>query len=325
MIEKHDDELGHKILLVSRTGIIGFIVFSLTMTFLLMALFMLLDFDSILGRKNLAMKVGQTSISLGDFHMIKEISGEMAKKMPDQTFAQELFETLILAEDARNQSLDQTEEFRQKIQFFDAALKGSEDEERISRSIFLIEELAKASIENLMKNNAVLLEKTLRTAKLASKTPELKLHVKTIKVNAKSDLMKIESDIASGSTFEQINASYSTSLYKAVGGDLGWKTRQDFPEGVFEKLANASTGVLIEGFTDAAGIHLFQVEGRHLVETTINPQSSSETSLRDLKNRLVLKHIIDLRALIDYWINPSLQASCQIVTDNSADKGDYNH
>ncbi len=311
MLQLHNDELGHEMILVSRNGIIVFIVFSLAMTGLLMGLFMFVDFDSLLGRRHLAMKVGQTSISISDFQKIKSISGERAKAMPDQAWAEELFSTLILAEDARSRLLDQNPEIKNRVELFNSALNVGEDEERIARSVFLHEELAKASIERLLKNDADyqrLLEEHQRSEKIDTTG---RLHLRQITLTSDEELTEVSGEIASGASIEQINASFSVSPYRGVGGDIGWKTAGDFPEGVFNKLEMTKEGELVEGFRDESGIHLFVVINRPERKIML----SNEKQLQLLKNRLISKHLIKLRSETEYWINPSLRAMCQIAPD----------
>lgn len=311
MIEKNSDEIGHNILLVSRTGIIGFIVFSLVMTSLLMALFMFVDFGSIFGLSNLALKVGQTSISMKDFKKIQEISGERAKQMTEQAFAQELLETLLLAENGRNLLLDQREEFKQKIQAFDSALNKSDDEERIARSIFLIEELAKASLEQTLKDSPEIATVSHLDSSQAM-NEQVKLHLRTISASNPSRATEIMTAIASGTPFEEINSSWSTSLYKGVGGDLGWKTEKDLPEGVFSKLMNSATGHIIEGFADESGIHFFEVLGKHKTRKNYNETAEIEKKSKASKRKIISRHIVHLKNRIYHWMNPALRVKRQI-------------
>lgn len=308
MLERHNDELGHEMILVSRTGVVVFILFSLVMTAVLMGLFMFVDFDSLLGRKHLAMKVGQTSISLEDFKKIKSISGSRAQAMPDQAWAEELFTTLILAEDARNHMLDQDPELKIRVETFNAALNKSEDEERVARSVFLHEELAKASINRLLQSNAdykKLLEETGRTTVAQS---DERLHLRMFTLVSQADLEAALSSIASGATLDQINASFSVSPYRGVGGDIGWKSAADLPEEVFARLSTAEKDELVEGFRDESGIHLFAIVDRPQTKLLV----SNEKQLQQLKNKLISQHLIKLRTEIDFWINPTLRAMCQI-------------
>ncbi|MGM0599160.1 MAG: peptidylprolyl isomerase [Candidatus Rifleibacteriota bacterium] len=314
MTNKHNNEREHDVILVSKTGIVGFIIFALGMTFFLMFLFTWLDFDSLLGRKNLAIKVGSTNISLSDFKKIKEISGKRVKNLSDQSFAEELFETLLLAEDARRKNLDSNPEFKKKIQKFDRALKNSEDSEKIAKSIFLLEELARAAIKNIVKNE---ITRSKPESQQKAQTPKkIKLHLRTIKVNTASEAEQVKQAVVSGTDFSLINASYSTSLYKSVGGDLGWKTKSDLPAGVFEKLLKQKNNKLTLGFTDNNGFHFYQVLSKH--ETS--PEGEPDKSKPSInKNRIIYKHLATLKSEINYWINPSLLAKRGISAEKSKD------
>ncbi|MFZ5951598.1 MAG: peptidylprolyl isomerase [Candidatus Rifleibacteriota bacterium] len=312
MLQRHNDEHGHDMILVSQTGIVGFILFCLTMTGLLMGLFMFVDFDSILGRKHLAMKVGQTSISVVDFKKIKEISGTRAAAMPDQAWAEELFETLILAEDARKLMLDQNPDLKTRVQTFNLALNKGEDEERIARSIFLHEELAKASIDNMLAQNSEYQKLISSEEKQAETTNGL--HLRMITVADRASLDQLQAEIASGADISAINASYSISPYRGVGGDIGWKSEKDLPEGLFARLSNASGTELIEGFADETGIHLYSVISR----TDITRRFGQEKQRKELKKRLISQHVLNLRNTVEFWVNPSLKTMCQITPISDA-------
>ena len=298
-------ELDHNIVLVSKTSIVGFIAFALGMTVFLMFLFTWLDFDSILGRKDLAMKVGTTSISLADFKKIKEISGDRVKNLSNQAFAAELFETLLLAEDARNNKLDENPEFNKRVNKFEQALKNSEDSEKIAKSIFLLEELAQATIQNLYQSELAAPKIEIQQKKPVQK--EFKLHLRTIKVDTASEADKVKQAIASGTSFAEINASYSTSLYKAVGGDLGLKTKSDFPPGVFKKLLEQKEKQISLGFSDKTGFHFYQVIGR---QEAIAKNKKNKLRPAINKRQILYKYITELKSEINHWINPVLLLNC---------------
>ncbi|GAB4274583.1 MAG: hypothetical protein Kow0029_15070 [Candidatus Rifleibacteriota bacterium] len=304
---------GQEMLLVPKNAIIGFILFSLFLTALLMALFMFVDFDTIFGRKNIAMKVGETSITIKDFRLIKQLSGDKAKSMPDQVFARDLFESLLLAEDARQKGLDQTKEFRDKMVSFDASLNNSGDEERVIRAIHLIEQMANAAIDEMMNEYASRPDKEADYPDYESKKPEIKLHVKEILATNASEAQEILSQSEAGTDFTSLNASWSKSLYKSVGGDMGWKSANDFPEGIFDKLLETEEGKLINAFSDENGIHLLMVLGKHEAKTESSPEFKKKQKLRNLRSRLIVKHIIDLKSKIDYWINPIFQERYQVA------------
>lgn len=71
MIEKINPLDDHHMILVSRRMIFTVIGALLSLTFLLMLFFLHVDFDYLLGRKDLAMKVGQTTITLEELRQIQ--------------------------------------------------------------------------------------------------------------------------------------------------------------------------------------------------------------------------------------------------------------
>lgn len=312
MLEKITVVDNHQMLLVSQRAVFAVIGFLLIMTLSLMSFFLLADFDYILGRKHLAMKVGQTSISLEELKKIQKISGARAQRATEAIFATEFFETLLLAEGGRKLGLDRDEEFVKKIADFDSALKNAGDDETVGRAVFLIEELAAATrnrISTLKSSvDASVVEKTTRTA------PRTRLHLRTILLPDPEQVAMVLSEQASGTAFTQLSASYSISLYKGVGGDIGWKSAQDFPEGVFARLLTQPLNSLVEGFSDEAGTHLFAVISRQDENPEIAAKAAQEQLTRELKKRRLAHYMIELHREIDYWINPALQVKCQVVT-----------
>lgn len=310
MAEKSPIEPDNDMILVSRTGIVAFIVFSLAMTGFLMGLFMFVDFDALLGRSDLAMKIGQTTISLEDFRKIKLISGEKVRQMPEQTWAEELFETVILAEDARNKRLDENPEFINRAEIFAMAINLSEDENRIARSIFLLEELAKASIERLLQDSSEYQSLLNAKPETASSPAPARLHLRTLLLADTEKYEQVQSEIASGTDFARLNEQFSISPYRGVGGDIGWKSAEDLPDGVFAQLQQAELHETMFGYRDENGIHLFAVIDKPAL--TLSNRSEKEKQLKELKNRLITRHIAGLKSTIVHWVNPTLRVMCQI-------------
>ena len=320
MLEKIRVIDNHEMLLVSQRAVFAFIGLLLFLTFALMVFFLTADFDYILGRKHLAMKVGQTSITLAELKKIQQLSGSHSQKLSEAAFATFFFETLLLAEGGRAEGLDQTPEFRKKIEDFDAALKNADDDETIARAAFLIEELAAANRGRLL--NAVA-GKDIDIANAAPVAARIRLHLRTILLPDASTAEEVIKQQAEGADFAQLNASYSISLYKSVGGDIGWKTANDFPDGVFSHLLAAETGTLVSGFTDAAGHHLFEVVSRPEEDPAAAARAMREQLMREMKKKALMRHTIDLRNRLDYWINPTLQVRCQVTpasTDAATDE-----
>jgi hypothetical protein len=267
MIEKINPLDDHHMILVSRRMIFTVIGALLSLTFLLMLFFLHVDFDYLLGRKDLAMKVGQTTITLEELRQIQAISGVQAKRLDIAAFASEFFDTLLYAEGGRRLGLDRRPDFIRKVADFDQASARGDDKVTLSRAVFLIEELAAAARREVAE--AVYHPAELAAIKVSVPEPPQRLHLKTILVTGEEQMHQLLADQEAGLAFAELNASWSRSLYRGVGGDIGVKSAGDFPAGVFEKLLETVDEKLILGFADDAGVHLFSVVGRPSIDRAL--------------------------------------------------------
>lgn len=315
MLEKITVFNDHHMIMVSKKAVLSFIGGLLLLTLALMTFFLYTDFDYLLGRKNLAMKVGQISISLNELTEIQKISGVRAREQNEQAFAVELFETLLLAEGGRQLGLDRQPAFIKKIHAFDAALKHSKDSETLARAVFLLEQLAEATRNHLVDNHNYDFE--LAALPVKTVTPATRLHLRTILAETVEQAETIIAQRLSGIDFETLNASWSRSLYKAVGGDIGWKTAADFPHDVFAGLEALGPGVLAEAFSDEAGTHLFEVISRPVHNAAAAERAARQAGLRDLKRRRLQTSLAELRNNIEHWVNPTLQSRCQVAVNTA--------
>lgn len=311
MFEKINWLDDHHMLLVSRRMVFAVIGTLLTMTFLLMMFFLHIDFDYLLGRKGLAMKVGQTAISLDELRQIQAISGVRAKKLNAAAFASGFFDTLLFAEGGRRLGLDRRSDFIRKVSAFDQALRKGDDKETLARAVFLIEELAAAARREVIEADFHPAE--LAGIKVSVPIPQPRLHLKTILVADEEQAQRLLAESAEGAAFADLNASWSLSLYQAVGGDVGLKSAGDFPDGVFDKLLAESGDALVRGFADAAGIHFFSVIARPQIDPAQHEKAERELQLRELRRRRLLKYMVELRNSVEYWVNPVLQVRGQTV------------
>ncbi|PKL45810.1 MAG: hypothetical protein CVV41_02065 [Candidatus Riflebacteria bacterium HGW-Riflebacteria-1] len=302
----------HHMILVSKRMIFSVIGTLLALTLLLMVFFLHIDFDYLLGRKDLAMKVGQTTITLEELKQIQEISGVQAKKLDTAAFASEFFETLLFAEGGRKLGLDRRPEFVRKVSVFDLALKKGDDKETLARAVFLIEELAANARREIA--DAQYHPADLQAIKVSVPAQEERLHLKTILVANAEEAQQVFAEQAEGVAFADLNASWSRSLYRGVGGDIGWKKAGDFPENVFAKLLTLEPEVLTQGFVDESGVHLYAVVSRPKVDPAQQAKAERELQLRELRRRRLMKYIVELRNAVDFWVNPVLQTRCQIVS-----------
>lgn len=300
----------HHMILVSRRMIFAVIGSLLALTLLLIVFFLQVDFDYLLGRKDLAMKVGQTTISLAELEQIQAISGVKSKKLALNAFASEFFDTLLLAEGGRKLGLDRRPGFVRKIAAFDQAAVG-DNNETLARAVYLIEELAAAARREVIEAESHPAELAAIEVKVPEPAP--RLHVKTLLLAVDAQVDQVLNEYASGTAFAQLNASWSRSLYRGVGGDIGWKSAGDFPPGVFEKLLSGDDNQLVRGFTDAAGVHLFMVVARPQNDPARQKKAERELQLRELRRRRLQKYMVELRSSLEYWVNPVLQVRCQSV------------
>ncbi|HNX75001.1 MAG TPA: peptidylprolyl isomerase [Candidatus Rifleibacterium sp.] len=313
MFEKIRVVENHAMLLVSKRAVFMFIGVLLLMTTLLMTFFLWADFDYILGRRSLAMKVGQTSISLADLKKIQQLSGIQARQLSEAAFASDFFMTLLLAEGGRQAALDRQPAFLKKIADFDAALKNSTDDETVARAAFLIEELAEAFRQKIL-TQADDPGEAANAGKphIAPPPPRVRLHLRTILASDASAVAEIMNQHAGGLSFAELNASYSVSLYKSLGGDLGWKSADDFPAGVFDRLLAVPVGSISNAFSDENGTHIFEIIARPGEDPKAAERATREQLLRESNKRRMARAMIDLRSRIDYWINPVIQVKCQV-------------
>ena len=302
----------HHMILVSRRMVFSVIGALLSSTFLLMLFFLHIDFDQLLGRKDLAMKVGQTTISLEELNQIQAISGVQARKLSTAAFASQFFDTLLYAEGGRRLGLDRRPDFIRKISVFDQAAAKGDAKETLARAVFLIEELAASARREVA-------EAGYHPAELAAikvdvpKLPQ-RLHLKTILVATEEQAQQLLDEASAGAVFADLNASWSRSLYHGVGGDIGWKSAGDFPAGVFEKLLEATDNSIIRGFADEAGIHFYSVAARPKIDAAQQEKAERELQSRELRRRRLMKYIVELRNSVYYWVNPVLQVRCQTVS-----------
>jgi len=315
MLEKITIFNDHHMIMVSKRAVMTFIASLLTMTMALMAFFLYTDFDYLLGQKSLAMKVGQISISLKELAEIQNISGIRSKAQTEQAFAVELFDTLLLAEGGRKLGLDRQPGFVKKINAFDAALKHSKDPETIAKAVFLLEQLAETTRNHLVENHNYELE--LAALPVKTTQPTTRLHLRTILAESVEQAETIILQRLAGLDFETLNASWSRSLYRPVGGDIGWKTSADFPPDVFAGLEALGPGVLAEAFSDEAGTHLFEVISRPQHNTAAAEKAARQAGLRDLKRRRLQTSLAELRNSIEHWVNPKLQSRCQVAVNTA--------
>jgi hypothetical protein len=304
MLRKVTDSNNKSMLLISKDHLMAFFLILIFLTISLMVGFLFVDFDSLMGLRSYAIKAGSTIIRLSDFKTIKEISGASAQKLSDQIFADELLETILLAEAGRKIGLDQEEEFKQKIIDFDLALKNSSDKEKIKKAIYLIEELSKQTINHILKKSG-LPGKTIKP--LTANLPP-KLHLREILVKSASDAHEVITAATNKKAFADINASWSKSLYASIGGDLGWKSEKDFPnQEIFKNLLKTPIGSYTIGLKDGTNYHIYYIANKPEQSIKLRQKQLEQKEIEKHKQQVLVKFIKDIKEQIPYYIAPELR------------------
>ncbi|MBF0501833.1 MAG: peptidylprolyl isomerase [Candidatus Riflebacteria bacterium] len=301
---------------VSRFSLFVWTLSLAVLTGVLMMLAIRLDLETLLSGSPPALKVGGTRLELSEFAELKKQAGPAAANLSDRTFAAELVETFLWAEEGRRRKLDTVTEYREKLLLFDMAIASGSSagswSADLARSMFLSEELARLTREavtNMSDEKAA--EESVLPEELLPATMPTKLHVQTILAPDEAIASKIIAAAASGTSFSTLNASYSLSPYAPVGGDMGLVGIDDLPPGVFAAIATSTSGSIIRLFADEQGVHLFRLaESMTNASTSIrvNAVRAKAAIRRAEKNHDALAaELLRIRALIPVYLHPSLR------------------
>ncbi len=297
---------------VSRTAVWATAVLFALATGFLMLVMLNLDLDELLGAGNLVMKVGGTAVTRADFAELKHLSGPKTEKISDAAFAEELLETLLLAEAGRRLRLDRQTDFVSRVQAFDRAIAAASGPIDLSRSLFLLEELARRTRAGVLEAaDAELLTDAENNGQIASGTseeaPPARLHLKTILAADEAAAESVMTAAAEGAPFAGLNASWSRSPYAATGGDLGWVGPEDLPPGIFERCENTPVGSLTHAFSDGNGVHLFLVEAKPAATPGQKDRRRLGRVRAERRQRALDRFMENVKANIPWFVHPSLR------------------
>ena len=292
--------------LVSRATVLGAMAAILLLTGLMMGLFLKIDLETLFAREAIALKIGQTRVSLPEFRQLKALSGK-GKELSDAAFAAELTEVFLLAEEARRFGLDRHPAFEEQVARFDRAVATAG--EGLMRGLYLAEELARLTREHL----AAAPEEG--DSPVATVTPAVtpagptadRLQVRTLLVPDEEIALRVLREAASGSDFGRLNAAWSRSPYAPVGGDLGQVGEDDLPPGVFRALSQTPIGSLSRQFADEQGVHLFVVLDRPRISSAASDEIAGRRMREGLRRRALDHGLARLRATIPVYVHPSLR------------------
>ncbi len=334
---------------VSRPVLLSTALLLVLLTGCLMVVLSQVDLDAWLFGPDLALKVGGTSLTLGQFRQLKDSAPPTTRSLGNAEFAAELVETLLLAEAGRQLRLDREEEFIRLREAFDQAVRPTSEiltgsvppvapatftgsgqalppGSRITgaplagagpatpaadlvRAWFLIEALARMTrtrVADAAVHSVPANPEPAVAPDLAESATPARLHLQTIVVGDEETAREVLAGATAGIPFPVLNASYSRSLYAAVGGDLGWKTAADLPAGVFETLAKLPVGSMTAAYTDAEGVHLLRIKARPAADPLGAARRAAAQAREETRRQAVQRFLQTMRTTMPWWVHPSL-------------------
>ncbi|NLI75776.1 MAG: hypothetical protein GX442_04960 [Candidatus Riflebacteria bacterium] len=147
------------------------------------------------------------------------------------------------------------------------------------------------------------------TATSPETAPPARLHLQKLVVADETAARQVLELAAAGTPFPTLNASFSRSLYVAVGGDLGWKRADDLPPGVFETLAAGPVGSLTRAYADAEGVHLFLVKARPNADPRLADRQAAGMARQEGRRLAERRFLQTMRSTLPIWVHPTLAGS----------------
>lgn len=297
---------------VSKDGVWASTIVLAALTGLLMLVMLNVDLDALLGSDDLVMKVGGTAITRADFSALKHLATPKTGEISDAGFAEELLETLFFAEAGRRMRLDRQMDFVSRVQAFDRAIAAASGPPDLSRSLFLLEELARKTRADVMEaadaESVPVTDDLEQNASDPAVTAQpVRLHLKTILAADESAVKTLLDSAAAGVAFAQLNASWSRSPYAATGGDLGWVTPEDLPPGVFDGLEGVPVGSITRAFADGNGVHLFLVEAKPVSAPGLEDRQRAGRRRAERRQRALDRFMQQVRTSIPWFVHPALR------------------
>lgn len=324
---------GSALIMVPRAIIVSAAIALILFTGMMMLSLSLMDLDRLLKGHETALKVGSAIVSFDEFIRMKELGGVKTQNLSNRAFADELRETLLWVETAREMDIDKTDEFKNLMADLKSNLACAPNTDHLLEAVILNEKLAElaraAIIESATDSetthmpsptagpirhsasetlsNASAGEDTAGISYSASDTPAPEtIHLKTILVEKPEDADEVLVRLASGDHFPALNDEFSRSLYAPVGGDMGRKKAGDFPPGVFNKFIETPQGSAVIGFQDESGIHVFLV-GEHSDVSSRSAKAAMEILRQNRKLEILEKKLMELKIRIPNFVHPGIE------------------
>ncbi len=256
---------------VPLRGLVLAAIALIAVTLAVMVFFMRVDIDTWGNSTPIGLKVGELVLTEPQ---VQEIIAGPREGVASRTALQSLIDTLVLAEYARETGLAETESFRNRLAAFEAAAaaplaSGSANGtvDTMARLIFVLEELAELARTQAQAGlgppdpAAVAAVLAAGTASAAEAHP-VRFHTREILADTASAAHQVMRQLAAGQPFAAVSASWSSSPYAGVGGDLGWVDPSRLPPEATTALTTTPVGSTSLGWQDEAGWHLLLIEER---------------------------------------------------------------
>lgn len=308
MIETNDRNISYPhFVAISRVHLLYAVLGLIGLAGFTIIFFLKVDPDLFFASEKLAMKIGGTVLTIPQFRNLKILAGPQGIQLSEKEFAHRLTETILFAEAARQKGFDRSSSYLGKVKIFDQTIPPASDPQNLMRALFLMEELGNSMRVSLLQKVSNSMEKTDPEPILPASSVVEKLHVRTVQVSSEEDARRVLEDAAAGVTFNELNASWSESLYAPVAGDLGWINPDDLPNGVFAHLLETPVGSMTLGFNDGEGFHLFVIEEKLRTNSSLRRRETENKRLQE-KQELEIKDFLNAqKERIPVWINPVLE------------------
>jgi len=253
--------------------------------------------------KTVIATVGDKQITEGDLGLAAEDIGQQLQQVPPAQQRAFLLSVLIdmkvMAEAARQNGLDQTDEYKARAAFLD---------DKALRRLFFADKIANAVTPDTVK--------AAYDKYVADFKPVEEVHARHILVATEEEAKQVKADLDSGKPFEvEAMAKTTDPSGKQTGGDLGFFSKgQMVPE--FETAAfSLPVGAISEPVQSQFGWHIIKVEEK---------RESSPESFEQMQQELGQKAIYDAydAAVAEYKAklvvdipDPALAAQVQAQTD----------
>ena len=214
------------------------------------------------------------------------------QKFPQEQLLEELIRRELLVQDAEQKKLDQSSEYKERIEMAKQSL------------------LSQAALENALKSNPVT-EADLKAeydAKIASKASATEYKARHILIKEKDAAQAIIAELGKGKDFVKMAKQHSTGPSATQGGDLGWFAEgQMVPEFTQAVVALENGKFTLEPVKTQFGWHIILREDSR--QQTPPPFETIKEQLRPALQQQKIQQVLDTlekQAKIEILLKPEV-------------------